>query len=151
MTGSSRVHEKTQRVWGTRETPVRAIALSISSGPVAAPDLMTGSSRVHEKTQRVWGTRETPVRAIALSISSGPVAAPDLMTGSSRVHEKTQRVWGTRETPVPRDRAVDQQRPRSCAGPDDGLLARARENAESMGNAGDPRSARSRCRSAAAP
>ena len=55
---------------------------------------------------------------------------------------------GNAADPRSRDHAVDQQRPRSCAGarprppppPDDGLLARARENAESKGNAADPRS-----------
>ena len=60
---------------------------------------MTGSSRVHGKTRRVRGAWETPVRAIALSISSVPVAAPALG------HD-----------PPPSD---------------DGLLARARENAKS--------------------
>ena len=67
MTGISRAYEKTQRAGGTRQTPVRAIALSISSVPVAAPapghdpcrHLMTGSSRAYEKTQRAGGTRVT--------------------------------------------------------------------------------------------
>ena len=48
------------------KTPVRAIALSISSIPVAAPapghdprrHLMTAASRAHEKTRRGWLTRE---------------------------------------------------------------------------------------------
>ena len=65
MTGSSRAHEKTRRGCLTRQTLVRAIALSISSIPVAAPapghdprrHLMTGSSRAHEKTRRGCLTR----------------------------------------------------------------------------------------------
>ena len=54
------------------QTPVRAIALSISSIPVAAPapghdprrHLMTGSSRAHEKTLRGCLTRALAGREV---------------------------------------------------------------------------------------
>ena len=95
----------------------------------------------------------TLVRAIALSISSIPVAAPapghdpppppdDRHLARVRENAESRR---DAADPRSRDRAVDQQRPRGCAGarprppppPDDGLLARVRENAESRRDAGD--------------
>ena len=179
------------------KTPVRAIALSISSIPVAAPapghdprrPLMTASSRAHEKTRRACGTRlrlcshlinppgadlkRAPRVGDSFVTRHGivsppltqPPPGPDLApshpddaiangkgylqrqmrssspAASSRQNSRARTPTG--QDPRSRDRAVDQQHPRSCTGarprppppPDDGLLARARENAESMRNA----------------
>ena len=67
LTGSRVASQKSRARTPTGKTPVRAIALSISSIPVAAPApghdlrrrLMTAASRAHEKTRRAWGTRLT--------------------------------------------------------------------------------------------
>jgi hypothetical protein len=90
-----------------RQTPVRAIALSISSIPVAAPapgprpppPADDGRlTRARENAESMSDAAQTPVRAIALSIRSVPVAAPapghdprrQLMTASWRARENAE-------------------------------------------------------------
>ena len=116
-----------------------------------------GNARAH--------TRHSPPRP-AVSIGarrSYPIARcrrPRIETagrGASRARTRNgDKIVGAGKDPRSRDRAVDQQHPRSCAGarprppPDDGLLARTRKRRE-CGGRGRPPFARSRCRSAASP
>ena len=123
------------------KTPVRAIALSISCIPVAAPapdhdpppPPDDGSSRAHEKTRRACGTR-TPYRRIdraAIASATRQLIPP--APAATSVHEETRKVSSTLPGGARRASRA------------------ARNDRKQINGAQRPPFARSRCRSAASP